>query len=32
VRVATSRRVRPSDSFVRDVEGVCGSGAVVFRQ
>jgi len=32
VRVATARRVRPSDSFVRDVEGVCGSGAVVFRQ
>jgi DNA polymerase-3 subunit alpha len=32
VRVATARRVKPSDHLVRDVEAVCGSGTVVFRQ
>jgi len=31
VRTATARRVRPSDHFVRDVEAVCGAGAVVMK-
>ena len=30
-RVATARRIRPSDQFVRDVEALCGSGAVVLK-
>jgi DNA polymerase-3 subunit alpha len=29
VRVATARRIRPSDHFVRDVEALCGAGTVV---
>jgi DNA polymerase-3 subunit alpha len=32
VRTATSQRVRPTDQFVRDVEGVCGAGSVTMRQ
>ncbi len=31
VRTATARRIRPSDGFVRDVEAVCGPGAVVLK-
>jgi DNA polymerase-3 subunit alpha len=31
VRAATARRIRPSDSFVRDVEAVCGAGSVVLK-
>jgi DNA polymerase-3 subunit alpha len=31
VRAATARRIRPSDQLVRDVEAVCGSGAVVLK-
>jgi DNA polymerase-3 subunit alpha len=31
VRTATARRIRPSDGFVRDVEAVCGAGAVVLK-
>ncbi len=30
-RVSTSRRIKPSDQFVRDVEAVCGAGAVVLK-
>ena len=30
-RVATARRIKPSDQFVRDVEAVCGSGAVTLK-
>ena len=30
-RVATARRIRPSDQFVRDVEALCGAGAVVLK-
>jgi len=28
VRAATARRIKPSDSFVKDVEGICGVGSV----
>jgi len=28
VRAATARRIKPSDHFVRDVEALCGTGAV----
>ncbi|MCC7007818.1 MAG: DNA polymerase III subunit alpha [Acidobacteria bacterium] len=31
VRAATARRIRPSDVFVRDVEAICGAGAVVLK-
>jgi hypothetical protein len=31
VRAATSHRIKPSDLFVRDVEAVCGAGAVVLK-
>jgi DNA polymerase-3 subunit alpha len=31
VRAATARRIKPSDHFVRDVEAVCGAGAVVLK-
>jgi DNA polymerase-3 subunit alpha len=31
VRTATARKIRPSDGFVRDVEAVCGTGAVVLK-
>ena len=31
VRAATARRIKPSDLFVRDVEAVCGAGAVVLK-
>jgi DNA polymerase-3 subunit alpha len=31
VRAATARRIRPSDTFVRDVEAVCGAGSVVLK-
>jgi hypothetical protein len=31
VRAATARRIKPSDSFVRDVEAVCGTGSVVLK-
>ncbi|MFO7303442.1 MAG: DNA polymerase III subunit alpha [Acidobacteriota bacterium] len=31
VRAATARRIRPSDLFVKDVEAVCGAGAVVLK-
>ena len=31
VRTATARRIRPSDGFVRDVEALCGTGAVVLK-
>ena len=30
-RVATARRIRPTEQFVRDVEAVCGSGTVVLK-
>jgi DNA polymerase-3 subunit alpha len=32
VRAATARRITPSDRFVRDVEALCGAGAVHMRQ
>ncbi|HUR21271.1 MAG TPA: DNA polymerase III subunit alpha [Vicinamibacterales bacterium] len=31
VRAATSHRIRPSEGFVRDVESVCGAGAVSMK-
>ncbi len=31
VRTATSHRIRPSDAFVRDVEAICGAGAVSLK-
>jgi hypothetical protein len=31
VRAATARRIRPSDTFVRDVEAVCGAGSVLLK-
>ncbi|MEO7191536.1 MAG: DNA polymerase III subunit alpha [Vicinamibacterales bacterium] len=31
VRVATARRVKPNETFVRDVEAVCGTGSVVLK-
>ena len=31
VRAATARRISPSDSFVKDVEAVCGTGTVVLK-
>jgi DNA polymerase-3 subunit alpha len=31
VRAATARRIKPSDLFVRDVEAVCGAGAVLLK-
>jgi DNA polymerase-3 subunit alpha len=31
VRAATARRIKPSESFVRDVEAVCGAGTVVLK-
>jgi DNA polymerase-3 subunit alpha len=31
VRTATARRIRPSETFVRDVEAVCGAGSVVLK-
>jgi DNA polymerase-3 subunit alpha len=31
VRAATARRIKPSDLFVKDVEAVCGAGAVVLK-
>ena len=31
VRAVTARRVRPSDTFVKDVEAVCGTGTVLLR-
>jgi DNA polymerase-3 subunit alpha len=31
VRAATARRIRPSETFVRDVEALCGAGSVVLR-
>jgi DNA polymerase-3 subunit alpha len=31
VRMGTARRIKPSDLFVREVEGVCGAGAVVLK-
>jgi hypothetical protein len=31
VRAATSHRIRPSEGFVRDVESVCGAGAVSLK-
>jgi DNA polymerase-3 subunit alpha len=31
VRAATARRIRPSDHFVRDVEALCGAGAVTLK-
>lgn len=31
VRTATSHRIRPSDGFVRDVEAICGAGAVSLK-
>ncbi|ODS59430.1 MAG: DNA polymerase III subunit alpha [Acidobacteria bacterium SCN 69-37] len=31
VRVATARRIKPSDLFVKDVEALCGPGAVVLK-
>jgi len=32
VRAATARRIRPSETFVRDVETVCGPGSVRLKQ
>jgi DNA polymerase-3 subunit alpha len=32
VKTQTQRRVRPSDMFVRDVEALCGAGAVELKQ
>ena len=31
VRAVTARRVRPSDTFVKDVEAECGTGTVLLR-
>ncbi len=31
VRAATARRIRPSDTFVREAEAVCGAGSVVLK-
>jgi DNA polymerase-3 subunit alpha len=31
VRTTTARRIKPSDLFVKDVEAVCGAGAVVLK-
>ena len=31
VRTATARRIRPSDTFVRDVEALCGAGSVLLK-
>ncbi len=31
VRAATARKIRPSDTFVKDVEALCGAGAVVLK-
>jgi DNA polymerase III subunit alpha len=31
VRTATAHRIRPSDGFVRDVEAICGAGAVELK-
>ncbi|HVT46492.1 MAG TPA: DNA polymerase III subunit alpha [Vicinamibacterales bacterium] len=31
VRAATARRIKPSEQLVRDVEAVCGKGAVVLK-
>ena len=31
VHAATSHRIKPSEPFVRDVEAVCGAGAVVLK-
>ena len=31
VHAATSHRIKPSDLFVRDVDAVCGAGAVVLK-
>jgi DNA polymerase-3 subunit alpha len=31
VRAATARRIRPSDTFVRDVEALCGAGSVLLK-
>ncbi|HUF47123.1 MAG TPA: DNA polymerase III subunit alpha [Vicinamibacterales bacterium] len=31
VRTATARRIRPSETFVKDVESVCGPGSVRLR-
>jgi DNA polymerase-3 subunit alpha len=31
VRAATTRRIRPSEHFVRDLEAVCGSGSVLLK-
>ena len=31
VRAGTSHRIRPSEGFVRDVELVCGAGAVCLK-
>ena len=28
---ATARRIKPSETFVRDVEAVCGTGAVLLK-
>jgi hypothetical protein len=32
VKTQTQRRVRPSDMFIRDVEALCGAGAVELKQ
>jgi DNA polymerase-3 subunit alpha len=31
VRAATARRIRPSETFIRDVEALCGAGAVILK-
>ena len=31
VRASTARRIKPSDDFIRAVEGVCGSGSVSLK-
>jgi DNA polymerase-3 subunit alpha len=31
VPISTARRIRPSDAFVKDVEALCGAGAVVLK-
>jgi DNA polymerase III subunit alpha len=31
VKAATARRIKPSDTFVREVEAVCGAGSVMLK-
>jgi len=31
VRAGTARRIRPSDTFVKDVEAICGQGSVTLK-